>query len=177
MGNGATLHYRCGDFSLHLRTKVDALEPAATERFSAWPSGVENIGVASTGVFWSGDELTHWRRKYVERRKSLQECGLRWARENVQAVRRTETGRFEQCLHRVANELVGEAARNGCTVIAFEDLTDIRDRMPYSPFPGGISRTGSSQIAATSSLTSTHILRSAVIRPYERQLGRAFDCD
>jgi hypothetical protein len=47
-----------------------------------------------------------------------------------ESVGRTETGRFEQYLHRMANELAGEAARNGCTVIAFEDLTDICDRIP-----------------------------------------------
>jgi len=30
----------------------------------------------------------------------------------------------------VANELVVEAIEDGCTVVVFEDLTDIRDRMP-----------------------------------------------
>jgi IS605 OrfB family transposase len=30
-------------------------------------------------------------------------------------------------LHRISNELVSEARNHGCTVIAFEDLTDIRD--------------------------------------------------
>jgi IS605 OrfB family transposase len=91
--------------------------------------GIENIAVTSTGVFWSADELNHWRTEYVERRQSLQECGTRYAHENVQAVGRTETGRFEQYLHRVANELVHEADERGCSAIAFENLTDIRDRM------------------------------------------------
>jgi hypothetical protein len=31
-------------------------------------------------------------------------------------------------MHRLANELVAEARENGCTVIAFEDLTDICER-------------------------------------------------
>ncbi len=129
---GATLHCRRGDFYLHVRTEADVDDPAPVENGTVLgvDLGVENIAVTSTGVFWSVDELNHWRQEYVERRKSLQECGSRWAQENVQAVGRTETGRFEQCLHRVANELVAEAAENGCTVIAFEDLTDIRDRMP-----------------------------------------------
>jgi IS605 OrfB family transposase len=31
-------------------------------------------------------------------------------------------------LHRISNELVAETRENGCTVIAFEELTDIRER-------------------------------------------------
>jgi IS605 OrfB family transposase len=31
-------------------------------------------------------------------------------------------------LHRISNELVAEARENGCSVIAFEELTDIRER-------------------------------------------------
>jgi IS605 OrfB family transposase len=31
-------------------------------------------------------------------------------------------------LHRISNELVAEARENGCSVIAFEDLTNIRER-------------------------------------------------
>jgi IS605 OrfB family transposase len=128
---GATLHYRRGSFYLHVRTKadVDAPEPAENGTVLGVDLGVENIAVTSTGVFWRAEELTHWRQEYVERRKSLQECGTRYAHENVQAVGRTETGRFEQFLHRVANDLLDEAVESGCTMIAFEDLTGIRDRM------------------------------------------------
>jgi putative transposase len=31
-------------------------------------------------------------------------------------------------LHRIGNELVAKARENGCSVIAFEDLTDVRER-------------------------------------------------
>ena len=128
---GATLHYRRGDFYLHIRTKADVAAPERPENGTVLgvDLGVENIAVTSTGVFWTADELNHWRTEYVERRKSLQECGTRYAHENVQAVGRTETGHFEQYLHRVANGLVREADKRGCTVIAFENLTGIRDRM------------------------------------------------
>ncbi|TKX43692.1 RNA-guided endonuclease TnpB family protein [Halorubrum sp. ARQ200] len=129
---GATLHFRRGDFYLHIRTKADVKpsEPDENGTVLGVDLGVENIAVTSTGVFWSADELDHWRREYVARQKSLQECGTRWAHENVQAVGRKKTGRFEQLLHRVANELLEEAISNGCTVIAFENLTDIRNRIP-----------------------------------------------
>jgi len=129
---GATLHYRRGDFYLHVRTKADVDDPKPAENGTVLgvDLGIENIAVTSTGALWSADELNHWRTEYVQRRKSLQECGSRWAHENVQAVGRKETGRFEQYLHRIANDIIAEASECGCTVIAFEDLTDIRDRMP-----------------------------------------------
>jgi putative transposase len=129
---GATLHYRRGEFYLHVRIKADVDDPKPAENGTVLgvDLGIENIAVTSTGAFWSADELNHWRTEYVQRRKSLQECGSRWAHENVQAVGRKETGRFEQYLHRIANDIIAEASESGCTVIAFEDLTDIRDRMP-----------------------------------------------
>ena len=129
---GATLHYRNGEFFLHVRTKADVDDPEPVENGTVLgvDLGIENLAVTSTGTFWSADELNHWRTEYVERRRSLQECGTRWAHENVQSIGRKETGRFEQYLHRVANELVGEAVEHGCSYIAFERLTDIRDRMP-----------------------------------------------
>ena len=129
---GATLHYRNGEFFLHVRTKADVNDPEPVENGTVLgvDLGIENLAVTSTGMFWSADELNHWRTEYVERRRSLQECGTRWAHENVQSVGQKETGRFEQYLHRVANRLVTEAVEHGCSHIAFERLTDIRERMP-----------------------------------------------
>ncbi len=60
----------------------------------------------------------------------MQQRGTRYAHEAIQRVGETETGRFEQLLHRVANGIVYEAVEGGCSHIAFEDLTDIRDRIP-----------------------------------------------
>lgn len=105
---GATLHYRetTDEFYLHVRIKadVDAPEPRENGTVLGVDLGVENIAVTSTGVFWSASELDHWHREYEKRRASLQQCGSRYAHENVQVVGRKETGRFEQLLHRVANE-------------------------------------------------------------------------
>ena len=129
---GATLHYRNGEFFLHVRTKADVDAPDRPENGTVLgvDLGIENLAVTSTGTFWTGDELDHWRTEYVERRGSLQECGTRWGHENAQSVGRKETGRFEQYLHCVANELVAEAVERGCSYIAFERLTDIRNQMP-----------------------------------------------
>ena len=131
---GAELHYTNGNWMLHIHCNKD-VEPDTSEQ--ATPEngtvlgvdlGVNNLAVASTGTFWTGDEFDHWRREYEKRRGDLQEHGTRWAHENIQAVGRKETGRFKQTLHRISNELVAEACDRGCSVIAFEDLTDIRER-------------------------------------------------
>jgi len=131
---GAELHYRNEKWVLHIHCKKevesDTSEEATTENGTVLgvDLGVNNLAVTSTGKFWKGDEFDHWRREYEKRRGSLQEHGTRWAHENIQSVGRKEDGRFKMMLHRISNELVAEARNHGCTVIAFEDLTDIRER-------------------------------------------------
>jgi IS605 OrfB family transposase len=131
---GAELHHRDGEWFLHLRTKAevesDTLDQAATGHSTVLgvDLGVDQLAVTSTGTFWTGDEFDHWRREYEKRRASLQQCGSRHAHENIQAVGRKETGRFKMMLHRIANDMIAEAVENGCTVIAFEELTGIRNR-------------------------------------------------
>jgi putative transposase len=132
---GAELHNKDGEWFLHLRTKAevkfDTLEQAPTGHSTVLgvDLGVNQLAVTSTGTFWSGDGFDHWRREYEKRRASLQQCGSRHAHENIQSVGRKETGRFKMMVHRIANGIIREAAENGCTVVAFEALTGIRDRL------------------------------------------------
>jgi putative transposase len=137
---GATLHYDTVEdcFYLHVRTKP-AVENEEAEQGDAKhvsvlgvDLGITNIAVTSTGTFWSGGELNHWQREYESRRGNLQQTGTRWAHENVQRVGRKQTGRFEQMLHTISNELVEEALERGCTHIVFEQLKDIRERLPHA---------------------------------------------
>ncbi|SDE73864.1 RNA-guided endonuclease InsQ/TnpB family protein [Halorientalis regularis] len=131
---GAELHRKHGEWQLHIHCKkeieTDTPERATTTHGTVLgvDLGVNNLAVTSTGTFWTGDEFDHWRREYEKRRGDLQECGTRWAHENMQAVGRKEEGRFKMTLHRIANELVTEACNHECSVIAFEDLSDIRER-------------------------------------------------
>jgi putative transposase len=131
---GAELHYSNGNWMLHIHCKKevesDTSEQATTENGTVLgvDLGVNNLAVTSTGTFWTGDEFDHWRREYEKRRGDLQEHGTRWAHENMQAVGRKEEGRFKMTLHRISNELVAEARNHDCLAIAFEDLTDIRER-------------------------------------------------
>jgi len=131
---GAELHYRDGGWFLHIRTKAevepDTPEQATTKHRTVLgvDLGVNNLAVTSTGTFWTADGYNHWQREYERRRAGLQQRGTRWAHENINAVGQKETGRFTTRLHRIANGLIEEAAENGCTVIAFEELTGIRER-------------------------------------------------
>jgi len=130
---GAELHYTNGNWMLHIHCKTDVgpdTPEEATENGTVLgvDLGVNNLAVTSTGSFWTGEEFDHWRREYEKRRGNLQEHGTRWAHENMQSVGRKEDGRFKLTLHRISNELVAEARDYGCSVIVFEDLTDIRER-------------------------------------------------
>ncbi len=131
---GAELHSTNGNWILHIHCKreVESDTPAQATPENGTVLGVDlgvnNLAVASTGTFWTGDEFDHWRREYEKRRGDLQEHGTRWAHENIQSVGRKEAGRFTMTLHRISNELVAEARDHGCSVIAFEELTDIRER-------------------------------------------------
>ena len=128
------LQYRDGDWYLHasMQRETDKTPESDAEHSTVLgvDLGVNNLAVASTGTFWSGDEFNHWRREYEKRRSDLQQCGSRYAHENIQSVGRKETGRFEIYLHSVANELLDEAIKNDCSHIVFEDLTHIRDEIP-----------------------------------------------
>lgn len=92
--------------------------------------GVNTLAVTSTVMFVSGGELTHWHSEYEIRRGSLQQTETRWAHENIQIVGRKEGGRFTILLHEASNAILREVRENGCTHIAFEGLTDIRERLP-----------------------------------------------
>ena len=135
---GGDLHFRVGDWFLHVRTKADVKADTPAEGDAGHSTvlgvdlGVNNLAVTSTGTFWTANEFNHWKAEYEKRRGDLQQCGTRWAHENLEAVGRQEAGRFTQLLHRTANELVAEASETGCSVIAFEDLTDIRERTDAS---------------------------------------------
>ncbi|MFC7044784.1 RNA-guided endonuclease InsQ/TnpB family protein [Halobacteriaceae archaeon GCM10025711] len=131
----STLHYRDGDWYLHATMQTTRSTPNSdTEHPTVLgvDFGVKHLAVASTGRFWSGSEFNHWQREYEQRRRSLQQRGTRWAHQNIQAVGRKESSRFGQLLHRVANEIVEEARSTDCSVIAIEDLTDIRTQLPQA---------------------------------------------
>jgi IS605 OrfB family transposase len=124
----STLTARDGDYFLHIgfrRHKND------TERNTAEDGtvlGVENLAATSTAYFFSGRELTHDLREFEKVRAGLQQTGTRSAHRTLEQSSGRELRYVRDALHQASNAIVDEALRYECDVIAFEDLTHIRDR-------------------------------------------------
>jgi putative transposase len=128
----STLTARDGDYFLHLgfrRPKND------TERNTAEDGtvlgvdlGIENLVVTSTAYFFSGRELTHDLSEFEKVRTGLQQTDTRSAHRTLKQASGRELRYVRDVLHRASNALIDEALRYECDVIAFEDLTHIRER-------------------------------------------------
>ncbi|KAB7518361.1 RNA-guided endonuclease InsQ/TnpB family protein [Halosegnis rubeus] len=128
----STLTARDGNYFLHIgfrRHKTD------TERNTAEDGtvlgvdlGIENLAVTSTASFVSGREVTHDLREFEKVRAGLQQTGTRSAHRTLERSSGRELRYIRDVLHQASNAIVDEALRYECDVIAFEDLTDIRDR-------------------------------------------------
>ena len=94
--------------------------------------GVNSLAVSSTGRFWNGDDYDHWCREFKKRRGEMQQCGTQAAHNALLRLGKREEAWRKQYLHTVANEIVTEAVEHECDVIVFEDLTDIRERLPQA---------------------------------------------
>ena len=94
--------------------------------------GVNSLAVASTGTFWQGDEYDHWCREFEKRRGEMQERGTQAAHNALLRLGKREEAWRKQYIHTVANEIVTEAVEHNCDVIVFEELTDIRERLPQA---------------------------------------------
>ena len=94
--------------------------------------GVTSLAVSSTGRFWQGDDYDHWCREFEKRRGEIQQCGTQAAHNALLRLGKREDAWRKQYIHTVANEIVSEAVEHDCDVIAFEDLTDIRERLPQA---------------------------------------------
>ncbi len=129
----STLTVRDGEFFLHLgfrRPTTNDQKTAENGTVLGVDLGVENLAVTSTAKFLSGRKLDHERRQFEKRRGRIQQKGTRSARRTLKQVGEREERYVRDYLHRVAKNLVTEARRYDCTIIAFEDLTDIRENVP-----------------------------------------------
>jgi IS605 OrfB family transposase len=62
----------------------------------------------------------------------MQQRGTQAAHNALLRLGKREDAWRKQYIHTVANEIVTEAVEHDCDVIAFEDLTDIRERLPHA---------------------------------------------
>jgi len=94
--------------------------------------GVNSLAVSSTGTFWQGDDYDHWCREFEKRRGEMQRRGTQAAHKALLRLGKREEAWRKQYIHTIANELVSQAVEHDCDVIAFEDLSDIRERLPHA---------------------------------------------
>ncbi|QOS12692.1 transposase [Haloferax sp. Atlit-10N] len=94
--------------------------------------GVSSLAVSSTGRFWQGDDYDHWCREFEKRRGEMQQRGTQAAHNALLRLGKREEAWRKQYIHTVANEIITEAVEHDCDVIVFEELTDIRERLPQA---------------------------------------------
>jgi putative transposase len=88
------------------------------------------LAVTSTGAFiGNADLLNHKRWEYERRRARLQQQGTRSAHLTIESIGDRFARWSEDFLHQASKRLVEEAVSQGCSVIVFEDLEQIRERI------------------------------------------------
>ncbi|AXG11988.1 RNA-guided endonuclease InsQ/TnpB family protein [Haloplanus rubicundus] len=138
----STLRYDAVDdeFYTHVSTRRVDGDDTEVSRDTGHPDhtvlgidlGVNSLAVSSTGTFWQGDDYDHWCREFKKRRSEMQQRETQAAHNALLRLGNRERAWRKQYIHTVANELVTEAVEHDCDVIAFEDLTDIRERLPHA---------------------------------------------
>ncbi len=188
----STLTARNGDYFLHIgfrRHKND------TERNTAEDGtvlgvdlGIENLAVTSTAYFFSGRELTHNLREFEKVREGLQRTDTRSAHRTLERSSGRELRYIRDVLHRASNAIVDEALRYECDVIAFEDLTHIRDqtgaswghkwafRTLYEQVEYKVEVVGISVEQVGSAYTSTRCAECGFTADENRQSRNGFQC-
>ncbi|WP_082223241.1 RNA-guided endonuclease InsQ/TnpB family protein [Halosimplex carlsbadense] len=130
----STLTARDNDYFLHLgfrKPKPDTERSPAEDRIVLGVDlGIENLAVTSTAHFEGGQELIHEHREFERIRGNLQQTGTESAHRTILQRGNREERHSRDVIHRVSNRLLAQAVAYGCTHIAFEDLTHIRDSMP-----------------------------------------------
>jgi putative transposase len=133
---GAKLRYdhQTDTYYLHVSVAKQRDEPSG-EAESRTVLGVDRnvdgyLAVTSTGSFiGNANLLNHKRREYEHRRARLQQQGTRSAHLTIQSVGDRFARWSEDFLHQASKQLVEEAVTQGCSVIVFEELEQIRDRL------------------------------------------------
>lgn len=123
----ATLSYRNGNFFLNITIIKPAIvkEP---ETVMGIDLGIKNIAVTSTGKFFSSGLLSNSRKQFREKRGKIQAKGTCSAHKLVQRLSGKENRFADWILHNISRQIINEAIDKGAQVIAFERLTNIRER-------------------------------------------------
>jgi IS605 OrfB family transposase len=125
----STLTARDGAYFLHLGFRRPKPERSTAEDRTVLgvDLGIENLAVTSTACFVNGRELAHRLREFERTRAGLQQTGTRSAHRTLERASGRQLRYVRDVLHNAANDIVGEARRYDCDVIALEDLSEIRN--------------------------------------------------
>ncbi|RDZ35290.1 MULTISPECIES: RNA-guided endonuclease TnpB family protein [unclassified Haloferax] len=125
-----TLHYREDDdaFYLHIVIKKE-VEERDGDKILGVDLNLKNVAVTSTGSFYDGGELLWGQNHYFRVRRSLQHKGTRSAKQALRQLSGRENRFVLNRLHTISRRIVEEADVHGCSYIAVERLTHIRERM------------------------------------------------
>jgi len=126
----ATLTYKNNSFFLNITITKPALikKPDAVMGVDC---GIKNIAVTSSGKFFKSGFLNDRRRQFRDKKAKLQSKGTRSAKKVLQRLSGRENRFANWVLHNVSRKIVNEAIISNAQVIAFEKLTDIRERANY----------------------------------------------
>lgn len=123
----ATLTYKNGNFFLNITIVKPALVKKP-ETVMGVDLGIKNIAVCSTGRFFKSGLLNDKRRQFREKRAKLQKKGTRSCKKVLQRLSARENRFSDWILHNISRQIVNEAVNHNVEVIAFEKLTDIREK-------------------------------------------------
>jgi len=124
----ATLTYQNGTFFLN----IIIIKPTLIKKpevVMGVDLGIKNIAVCSTGKFFRSGLLNDKRRQFREKRANLQSKGTRSSKRVLQRISGRENRFVNWILHTISRQIVDEAISHKVQVIAFEKLTNIRERV------------------------------------------------
>jgi len=123
----ATLSHKNGNFFLNITITKPAIIKKP-EVILGIDLGIKNIAVISTGKFFSSGLLNNGRRQFKEKRSEIQSKGTRSAHKLIQRLSGKENRFANWILHNISRNIVNEAIDKDTQIIAFEKLTNIKER-------------------------------------------------
>ncbi|GAA3216584.1 RNA-guided endonuclease TnpB family protein [Nonomuraea helvata] len=127
------LIFRDGTWLLSATCEIpEAPMNAAPQGWLGVDRGIVNLATTSDGTNYSGQKLSHYRRRMARIRAELQARGTKSAKRKLKRRARQEARHATHTNHQIAKEIVTDAQRTG-RGIAVEELAGIRDRVRLWP--------------------------------------------
>ncbi len=123
----ATMTYKDGNFFLNI-TIIKPTFIMQSQTVIGVDLGIKNIATTSTGKFFRSGLLNDKRRQFREKRAKLQSKGTRSCKKILQRISGRENRFSNWVLHNISRQIVNEVINHNAEVIAFEKLTDIREK-------------------------------------------------